>query len=178
VSWLVNRQVATALKDLVDTTAGRDGPDLWVLYRENYTVVLRNVAGTWKGTHGGATWKVQHIPLIMSGPSIRRGVHSQFPARSVDIAPTMERLLGLPPVKRDGVVLADALTQPTDRELAAQKDIAPALSADVGALRAQSNWDSSQEPNLASSLPPRPYHCSPATNPKDRCHLVPPATNG
>jgi hypothetical protein len=51
-SWLVGPQVATALNHLVDTTAGRNGPDVWVIYHENYTVVPRNVQGQWKGTHG------------------------------------------------------------------------------------------------------------------------------
>lgn len=141
MSWLVNKKVGTALKDLVDTTAGQNGPDVWVLYRENYTVVPRNVAGTWKGTHGGATWKVQHIPLVISGPGIRSGVHSSFPARSIDIAPTMERLLGLPGIKRDGVVLADALTAPTGDERKAQQAVTPDRLSDVRALQAQSAAD-------------------------------------
>lgn len=96
-NWLTNSSVAPALQQLVDTTAGPNGPDVWVLYRESYTAVPKNVSGAWHGTHGGTTWKVQHIPLVMSGPGIKAGVHSQFPARSIDIAPTMERLLGLSP---------------------------------------------------------------------------------
>jgi arylsulfatase A-like enzyme len=141
LAWLDSDRVAAALQHLVDTTAGRNGPDVWVLYRENYTVVPRNVAGTWKGTHGGATWKVQHIPLVLSGPGIKSGVHSQFPARAVDIAPTMERLLGLPPIHRDGVILADALVVPTSAELAPQRAVAPQLVSDVEAIQAQSNTD-------------------------------------
>lgn len=158
VSWLVNPAVGTALKYLVDTTAGRDGPDIWVLYRENYTVVPRNVAGTWKGTHGGATWKVQHIPLIMSGPDIRSGVHSQFPARSVDMAPTMERLLGLPPIKRDGVILADALTNATRSERAGEQAVNASLTADVEALQQQSTLDTRLE--YWPAKPPSVLRCS------------------
>jgi arylsulfatase A-like enzyme len=139
--WVLNKSVITALQDLVNTTAGINGPDVWMLYHENYTVVPRNVAGTWKGTHGGATWKVQHIPLIMAGPGIRSGVHSQFAAREIDLAPTMERLLGLPDIQRDGVVLADALTQPTGAEVQAQSTRATSVNADAQALRTQSAYD-------------------------------------
>lgn len=141
--WVINKSVTTALQDIVNTTAGRNGPDVWMLYHENYTVVPRNVAGTWKGTHGGATWKVQHIPLILSGPDIRSGIHSQFGAREIDLAPTMERLLGLPDIQREGVVLSDALTDPTAAELQAQAERAVQVNADAAALRAQSQYDDS-----------------------------------
>lgn len=142
-AWVLNKSVITALQDLVNTTAGRNGPDVWMLYHENYTVVPRNVAGTWKGTHGGATWKVQHIPLIMAGPGIKSGAHASFAAREIDLAPTMERLLGLPGIARDGVVLADALTAPTAGEVKAQADRARQVNADAGALQAQSKYDDS-----------------------------------
>jgi arylsulfatase A-like enzyme len=140
-SWLVNGHVVGALKDLVNTTAGLHGPDVWMLTREHYTSHPQNVALTWKGTHGGATWEVQHVPFIMAGPDIRAERHSAFPARAIDIAPTIERLLGLPYMKRTGVVLADALTQPTVREVQAQERISPRLTADVEALQMQSAAD-------------------------------------
>ncbi|MGH2442521.1 MAG: alkaline phosphatase family protein [Chloroflexota bacterium] len=162
-SWLVDAQAGDALKRLVDTTAGVHGPDLWVLDRENYTVDAKNVYGKWKGTHGGATWKVQHIPLIMSGPDIRKGVHLQFPARSIDIAPTMERLLGLPYVKRDGVILADAFTDPMPGELAAMKPLAAPLGAEVTAMQAQSvaddqavHWPVNGRPIYICGTPQKP----------------------
>ncbi|GAC1629755.1 MAG: hypothetical protein NVS4B2_12280 [Chloroflexota bacterium] len=173
--WLVNPAVATALKHLVDTTAGRNGPDLWVLYRENYTVVPRNVDGIWKGTHGGATWKVQHVPLIISGAGIRHAIHSQFPARAVDIAPTMERLLGLPPIKRDGVILADALADASRPETTAQRGVTSSLAADVEALQKQSIVDSSYDQWPAR--PPNPLHCTlpPAVviPPQTPCQITP-----
>jgi len=156
--WLVNHNVATALQHLVDTTAGQNGPDLWVLYRENYTVVSRNVSGLWKGTHGGATWKVQHVPLVISGPDVKKGATSHFGARAIDIAPTMERLLGLPSIHRDGIVLADALLDATHAEIKGQQEIAPSVNADVKALQQQSSFDSTgliQWPKL----PAPPYRC-------------------
>jgi arylsulfatase A-like enzyme len=133
-----------------------------VLYRENYTVVPRNVAGTWKGTHGGATWLVQHVPLIMSGPGIRSGVYSAFPARAIDIAPTMEQLLGLPPIKRDGVALADALASPPKAEVAAQNQIYPTLATEVHALQVQSAADSHHSPEWPT--PPKAKNLCPVVS--------------
>jgi hypothetical protein len=163
-SWLIGPRVATALDHVVNTTAGIHGPDLWVLYRENYTVDINNTSGKWKGTHGGATWKVQHIPLIISGAGIRQGAHSAFPARSIDVAPTIERLLGLPYIQRDGVVLADALSKPLPGERGPQHAIAASLGADAAALEAQSAADS-----RAGKWPSQPpiYRCS--ANPKKAC---------
>jgi arylsulfatase A-like enzyme len=156
-SWLARPQVGAALKYLVDTTAGIHGPDLWVLYRENYTVDGLNVSGKWKGTHGGATWNVQHVPLVISGPDVKKGVHSDFPARAIDIAPTLERLLGLPAVKRDGVLLADALTNPMPGETAPQKALAAELGADVEMLQLQSRVDNYNTwPALSSPI----YTCT------------------
>ncbi|MDQ2741159.1 MAG: alkaline phosphatase family protein, partial [Chloroflexota bacterium] len=162
MNWLIRPAVGTALRDLADTTAGRNGPDVWMLYREGYTTVPRNVKGTWKGTHGGATWEVQHIPLVIAGPGIQQGVHSEFAARSIDIAPTMENLLGLPAIHRDGVLLADALQDPTRAQLDAQNAVAPRLSEDVSALQAQSQLDLTIKGHWPK--PPTPIF---------RCHLPP-----
>jgi arylsulfatase A-like enzyme len=159
LNWLANSKVSVALQHLVDTTAGRDGPDLWVLFHENYSVVPRNVQGLWKGTHGGSTWKVQHVPLIISGPGIRSNVHSQFAARAMDIAPTIERLLGLPAIQRDGVILADALTNPTKQEVRPQHQIAAWVGADVDALQAQSQQDDSGLNRWWPVPPPWPVRC-------------------
>jgi arylsulfatase A-like enzyme len=173
--WVISKNVITALQDLVNTTAGTNGPDVWMLYHENYTVVPRNVAGTWKGTHGGATWKVQHIPLVMAGPGIKSGVHSQFAAREIDIAPTMERLLGLPDIQRDGVVLADALTGPTTAEVQAQSERATIVDADAQALHAQSVYDDSGKIpwRILDRKPPtcrQLDNCSPAPKPTATAH--------
>lgn len=139
--WLASPPIATALQHLVDTTAGKHGPDLWAIFQENFTAAPRNVEGKWKGTHGGATWEAQHIPLILSGPGVRHGIHSRFPARSVDVAPTIERLLGLPAVARPGVVLADGLIDPLPGEVGVQALIEPELQADVRGLQEQSAVD-------------------------------------
>lgn len=169
-NWLINAESEKALSDLVDTTAGRNGPDVWVLLRENYTVVSRNVSGVWKGTHGGATWNVQHIPLILSGPGIRSGYRSQFPARAIDMAPTIESLLGLPPIRRDGVALADALIDATPDQRAAQLARFSDLSAMVTAMREQSAADSRSLKGW--NPPPRVSPACPAstgTSPSSTC---------
>lgn len=84
------------------------------------------------GDHGTATWQNQHVPLVVSGPGIRRGVASSAPARLVDIAPTILAAMGLPRAARmDGVVLADALVAPSPSQLAEQG----ASDASLGPLR-------------------------------------------
>src|SRR5438552_2148949 len=50
-----------------------------------------------------------HVPLILMGPEIRRGTYDRR-VSTVDIAPTLARLLGLTPAEPlDGRVLAEAL---------------------------------------------------------------------
>jgi len=158
VSWMVGPNVGDAYKYLVDSAAGPNGPDVWVLFRENYTVVPKNVAGIWRGTHGGPSWKVQHIPLIMSGSGIRSGIRSTFPARSIDVAPTIERLLGLPAIHRDGVILGDALLGASKWELRPEAAIAPDLKLRVTALEKQSQVDV-QTQHTWPRIPAAATHC-------------------
>jgi hypothetical protein len=157
-SWMVGANVGEAYKSLVETAAGPNGPDVWVLFRENYTVVPKNVAGVWRGTHGGPSWKVQHIPLILAGPGIRGGIRSSFPARSIDIAPTIERLLGLPAIHSDGVILGDALQNASKWELQPEASIAPVLKLRVSALEKQSKIDV-QTQHTWPQVPPAATHC-------------------
>jgi hypothetical protein len=161
--WVIKPSVDAAYKTLVDSTAGIDGPDVWVLFRENYTVVPKNVAGTWKGTHGGSSWRVQHVPLIISGTGIHQGIHSDFPARSIDIAPTVERLLGLPAIQSDGVILGDAFINASKYELAPENAIAPQLETEVKALQAQSAYDVKTQ-HVWPSPPPPLSSCHPKGN--------------
>jgi arylsulfatase A-like enzyme len=131
------RALLRAYVDLADTEAGPTGPDVVLPYGEDTTGLTVKGRKLW-GTHGGFSWGVQHIPLIIAGPGVRTGL-SHFPAKLVDVAPTIERLLGLPiPSGVDGVVLADALTSPTASEQEAQKAVAAGRMQDVRALRAHS----------------------------------------
>ncbi|PYO98682.1 MAG: hypothetical protein DMD61_09305 [Gemmatimonadetes bacterium] len=59
--------------------------------------------------HGQPTDADAHVPLILMGPEIRRGTYDRR-VSTVDIAPTLARLLGLTPAEPlDGRVLAEAL---------------------------------------------------------------------
>ncbi len=59
--------------------------------------------------HGQPTELDSHVPLILWGPGIRRGVYGGR-VSTVDIAPTLARLLDLTPAERlDGRVLTEAL---------------------------------------------------------------------
>lgn len=122
-----------AYLDLSDTLATPTGPEVVLPYAED-TMGLRVPHQIHWGNHGGLSWRTQHIPLVISGPGVAHGV-SAFPAQLVDVAPTMERLLGLPiPRGVDGVVLANALQRPTAQETAAQRALAAPRTADVDAL--------------------------------------------
>jgi arylsulfatase A-like enzyme len=89
---------------LLSTEAGPTGEDIAILLREN----ARNSGlPQMMGRHGGADWGSQHITLMLSGPGVRAGT-SNAPARLADLAPTIERFMGIAPDARDGVVLADA----------------------------------------------------------------------
>jgi hypothetical protein len=64
-------------------------------------------------THGQPSELDTHVPLVFWGRGIRRGVYHAR-VNTVDIAPTLARLLGLTPAERlDGRVLTEAL-EPED----------------------------------------------------------------
>jgi predicted AlkP superfamily pyrophosphatase or phosphodiesterase len=60
-------------------------------------------------THGSPRDRDAHVPIIFVGPQFKPGRYNQF-ARTVDIAPTLAQVLGVPPAERlDGKVLTAAL---------------------------------------------------------------------
>lgn len=60
-------------------------------------------------THGSPHMADSHVPLIFYGPSFAPGRHGRF-VRTVDIAPTLARALGVAPTEPlDGRPLLDAL---------------------------------------------------------------------
>jgi arylsulfatase A-like enzyme len=83
----------------------------------------------------GAQWDVQHIPLILAGHGISPGVVSNYPARLVDVAPTVAAVMGLARPPTDGLVLADGLLQPPDHAKDAQAAEQPQQQKLVGALK-------------------------------------------
>jgi len=67
------------------------------------------VAGADASTHGSVYYYDRHVPLVFLGPDIAAGASSD-PVRTVDLAPTLATLLGVPvPAGLDGVSLAGAL---------------------------------------------------------------------
>ncbi|HEY2374824.1 MAG TPA: alkaline phosphatase family protein [Gemmatimonadaceae bacterium] len=66
-------------------------------------------AGTRIATHGSPNDEDAHVPLLLWGSAIRPGHYDEF-ARVVDIAPTLAKIAGVPPLERlDGHVLSRAL---------------------------------------------------------------------
>jgi arylsulfatase A-like enzyme len=111
-----------ACRILADTMASDEGPDVFVVFAPHVSTRQFKAHGyPWVAGHLGPQWGDQHIPLIIAGPGVKQGVISSYPARLVDIAPTVERLLGVPTGRVDGVVLADALTHPSAARVAAQE---------------------------------------------------------
>jgi predicted AlkP superfamily pyrophosphatase or phosphodiesterase len=136
---------------LLSTEAGPTGEDVAILLREN----ARNSGlPDMLGRHGGADWGSQHITLIMAGPGVKAGV-SQHPARLADLAPTIERFMGITPRARDGIVLADAFQQPVDTDVQAQTTSDATTNVYANALIARANNDIKLEKAglLANSIP-------------------------
>ncbi|HZU14788.1 MAG TPA: alkaline phosphatase family protein [Chloroflexota bacterium] len=121
---------------LLQSFADANSPDIVVALREGY-VGTAGGQQSWKGDHGGLDWESQHIPLIMAGPGIRRGVVTGYPARLIDLAPTLLTLLGASYTGMDGTPLAAALSNPpyAARDVAAT--LGPRLYQTVNALRAE-----------------------------------------
>jgi arylsulfatase A-like enzyme len=99
---------AHACSYLLSTAASRSSPDVVVVYRPYAGLAPAGKTGATTGFIG-PTWPIQHVPLILSGHGAYAGRTSTYPARLVDIAPTLESALGLPVVSHDGIVLRDAL---------------------------------------------------------------------
>ncbi|MGH2443084.1 MAG: alkaline phosphatase family protein [Chloroflexota bacterium] len=123
--------------DYLLSTEGAHGEDIAILLREN----ARNSGlPRMLGRHGGADWGSQQVTLMLSGPGVKVGT-SKAPARLVDIAPTIERLMGMKPNARDGVVLADAFQQPHPDDVAPFKAAAVKFAPMVAALQKRAARD-------------------------------------
>lgn len=142
---------------LLGTFNGSTAPDVVAPYREN---TIGTHIPTAYGNHGGLTWGAQHVPLVLKGPGVRRGLRSQAPARLVDVAPTVLRLLGLSLPRQDGIVLADALDGATADEVHEQKHLAHSLTLHQNALIHQS-LDNIEEDQKSGTLPPPPLPLKP-----------------
>lgn len=134
-----------AYVDLANTEAGPSGADVLLPYREDTMGFTTKNRKTW-GKHGGFSWDSQHIPLVIEGPGVKHGV-SHFPAQLVDIAPTIEHLMGWgPPTGVDGVVLTDASASSTSAARAAQAAVQHRRLTDLQVIRAHSAAQSPRKP--------------------------------
>jgi arylsulfatase A-like enzyme len=95
----------------------------------------------WPSSHETITWNNQHIPLIIAGPGVKKGLSLDSPARIVDIAPTVLTLMGITPKKMDGVVLADCVEKATLQQVEAQNVVTQYLKPLAAALKAASESD-------------------------------------
>jgi arylsulfatase A-like enzyme len=119
---------------------GPNGPDLAVFFRQGAASLPGGQAG-WKGDHGGADWESQHLPLVFSGPGVQQGRVSPFPARLMDVAPTLLALMGVRSTGMDGTVLADAIKGSSAAAQKRQRTKQTQLQPIVSALEAQSRID-------------------------------------
>ncbi|MGH2448661.1 MAG: alkaline phosphatase family protein [Chloroflexota bacterium] len=135
---LAGANVNRAYQDLLGTFDNASSPDIVLLYDKN-TITMDSFF--WKsgrrGDHEGATWGSQHIGMFLAGPGIKSGYRSSYPARLVDVAPTIESLLGATPSRQDGVPLADAMTSPPRRSADAESHLRSRRLIDVNALERQ-----------------------------------------
>lgn len=129
--------VENANQYLLQTFNGPNGPDIVVSLAEGVGIEPGGQA-SWKGDHGGLSWQAQHLPLVLSGPGIRANHVSSYPARLIDVAPTLLGLLGASHKGMQGTVLADALMRPTSVEARKQKALAAHLVPVVQALQRES----------------------------------------
>jgi arylsulfatase A-like enzyme len=126
---------------LTSTYASEKSPDVLLVIAENWRQDYKVSGTTFKGSHDTVTWLNQHIPLIISGPGVKRGIVLDSPARLVDIAPTILALMGIEPEHMDGIVLADALLSPTANQVRDQDEINKQLTQMTDALKSRSEAD-------------------------------------
>jgi predicted AlkP superfamily pyrophosphatase or phosphodiesterase len=146
-----------AYQYMLNTYLGPTSPDVFAPFREN---TVGTASSTLHGDHGGVNWGAQHVPIILYGPGVPSGQVSHAPARLVDVAPTLLRLLGLQGQGMDGVVLADAVLDATAAESAAQAANSSTLAPIQEALIAESQANIAEDASLHIA-PPSPAPARP-----------------
>jgi hypothetical protein len=147
----IDPALEAAHRYLLDTFVGSTAPDVVAAFREN---TIGNKLSFAYGNHGGLNWGAQRIPLVMRGPGVPAGVSSVFPARLMDIAPTVLRLLGIAAPDMDGIVLADAVSDPSADEVSTQASVQNDLFSHVTALQAQSVRNIAEDRKARLAPPP------------------------
>lgn len=154
----VHPELDAAFRYLLTSMDGPESPDVVAPFAENTIGKLVTHA---YGHHGGLNWGAQHVPLVLAGPGVRRVATSHFPARLVDMAATMARVLGVSLSQQDGIVLADALITPRHDEVERQAALSSFLAIQQNAIIAQyvSDTLADQQAGIVPlpSLPARPY---------------------
>jgi arylsulfatase A-like enzyme len=125
---------------LLNSFNGSNAPDVVVVFAEGVGCEPGGQAN-WKADHGGTSWQAQHIPLILSGPGIRSGHVSSYPARLIDIAPTVLQAMGASHKGMQGIPLADALKAPPSWMVQWQQAASKQLMPVVTALQQQSRLE-------------------------------------
>jgi hypothetical protein len=124
--------VEAANQYLLNSFNSGNAPDVAVLFAEGVGCEPGGQAG-WKADHGGTSWEAQRIPLVLSGPGIRSGYVSPYPARLIDVAPTVLQLMGVPARRMHGLPLSDAMEAPpgwaAQRQKAASRQLMPVVAA-------------------------------------------------
>jgi arylsulfatase A-like enzyme len=136
----IEKDLDEAYRYLLDTQANENSPDLFLIPFEN-TLIIGDIPADSHGDHNSPTWRVQHIPMIISGPGIKKAAQSDYPARLVDIAPTILRLFNVESGKMDGIVLSDALIDPDENEQMKQELMKKYLEPMIKALKKVSDED-------------------------------------
>jgi arylsulfatase A-like enzyme len=106
-----NPSAGDADRYLLRSFTSPQAPDVVLFFREGTAAYLGGRL-PWRGDHGGADWESQHIPLVMSGPGVRRNAVLRDPVRIIDIAPTVLTLLGASPAGMQGIPVASAMRRP------------------------------------------------------------------
>jgi hypothetical protein len=127
---------------LSSTIASDISCDIILPQAENWRYVITLWSGkAWPSSHETITWNCQHVPLIIAGPGVKKGLSIDSPARIVDIAPTVLTLMDITPKKMDGVVLADCVEKATLQQVEAQNAVTQYLKPLSAALKAASESD-------------------------------------
>lgn len=125
---------------LLNSFNGSNAPDVVAILAEGVGCEPGGQA-QWKADHGGPSWLSQHLPLILSGPGIRANHVSSYPARLIDIAPTILELMSASHRGMQGIPLADALISPPPWTVQWQKQTSTRLTPMVAALQQQSRLE-------------------------------------
>jgi Type I phosphodiesterase / nucleotide pyrophosphatase len=137
---LRSRGTESANQYLLNSFNGANAPDIVVAFTEG-TGCEPGGQSKWKADHGGTSWQAQRLPLILSGPGIRSGYTSSYPARLIDIAPTILQVMGASHKRMQGIPLADALKAPPSWAVQWQRTAGKQLMPVVTALQQQSRLE-------------------------------------